>query len=325
MNTTPALPTYADVEAAAARLKGIAHHTPAMSSATANRRTGASLVFKPENLQRMGAFKFRGGYNAIAQLSPAQKKAGVVTFSSGNHAQAIAYAGQLLGVPTTIIMPNDAPAAKVAATQGYGGEVVRYDRYSEDRLAIGKRLSAERGLTIIPPYDHADVIAGQGTAAKELIEDAGPLDILLVPLGGGGLLAGAALAAKALNPACRVYGVEPEAGNDGQQSLRKGEIVTIGVPKTIADGAQTPYLGELTFAIIRRDVEDIVTVGDDALVAAMGFFAERMKLVVEPTGCLAAAAAFTGAVPVVGKRVGVILSGGNVDLASFARFVAPAA
>jgi len=323
--TGPSLPTYADVEAAAVRLKGIAHHTPAMSSATANRRTEASLVFKPENLQRMGAFKFRGGYNAIASLSPEQKKAGVVTYSSGNHAQAIAYAGQLLGVPTTIIMPNDAPAAKVAATEGYGGQVVRYDRYTENRLEIGNKLSAEHGLTIIPPYDHPDVIAGQGTATKELIEDAGPLDILLVPLGGGGLLAGALLAAKALNPGCRVFGVEPEAGNDGQQSLRKGEIVAIGVPKTIADGAQTAFLGDLTFPIIQREVEDIVTVSDAALVDAMRFFAERMKLVVEPTGCLAAAAAFSGVVPVAGKRVGVILSGGNVDLAGFARFIAPSA
>ncbi|MBN9441685.1 threo-3-hydroxy-L-aspartate ammonia-lyase [Bosea sp. (in: a-proteobacteria)] len=322
--TGPSLPTYADVEAAAERLRGVAHHTPAMSSATANRRTGASLVFKPENLQRMGAFKFRGGYNAIASLGAEQKKAGVVTFSSGNHAQAIAYAGQLLGVPTTIIMPNDAPAAKVAATEGYGGQIVRYDRYTEDRLAIGDRLAAERGLTVIPPYDHPDVIAGQGTATKELIEDAGPFDILIVPLGGGGLLAGACLAAKALNPACRIFGVEPEAGNDGQQSLRKGEIVTIGVPKTIADGAQTAFLGNLTFPIIQREVEDIVTVSDAALVDAMRFFAERMKLVVEPTGCLAAAAAFSGAIPVEGRRVGVVLSGGNVDLASFARFIAPA-
>ncbi len=322
--TGPSLPTYADVEAAAERLRGVAHHTPAMSSATANRRTGASLVFKPENLQRMGAFKFRGGYNAIASLGAEQKKAGVVTFSSGNHAQAIAYAGQLLGVPTTIIMPNDAPAAKVAATEGYGGQIVRYDRYTEDRLAIGDRLAAERGLTVIPPYDHPDVIAGQGTATKELIEDAGPFDILIVPLGGGGLLAGACLAAKALNPACRIFGVEPEAGNDGQQSLRKGEIVTIGVPKTIADGAQTAFLGNLTFPIIQREVEDIVTVSDAALVDAMRFFAERMKLVVEPTGCLAAAAAFSGAIPVEGRRVGVVLSGGNVDLASLARFIAPA-
>lgn len=318
------LPSYADVETAAGRLRGVAHHTPALTSRTANARTGASLVFKPENLQRMGAFKFRGGYNAIAALSPERKRAGVLTFSSGNHAQAIAYSGRLLGVPTTIIMPEDAPQAKMAATRAYGGEVVLYDRYTQDRLEIGNKLAAERGLTLIPPYDHPDVIAGQGTATKELIEDAGPLDMLLVCLGGGGLLAGAALAAKALNPACRVFGVEPEAGNDGQQSLRSGKIVRIAVPKTIADGAQTPFLGDYTFPIIQDLVEDIVTVSDAALVDAMRFFAERMKLVVEPTGCLAAAAAFTGAVPVEGRRVGVIISGGNVDLASFARFVAPA-
>ena len=316
-----ALPTYADVEAAAERIRGAAHHTPALTSRTANERTGANLVFKAENLQRMGAFKFRGGYNAIAALSAEQRRAGVLTYSSGNHAQAIAYAGKLLGAPTTIIMPQDAPAAKVAATRGYGAEIVSYDRYSQDRLALGSKLASERGLTLIPPYDHPAVIAGQGTATKELIEDAGQFDIILVCLGGGGLLAGALLAAKALNPGCRVYGVEPEAGNDGQQSLRKGEIVKIDVPKTIADGAQTAFLGDYTFPIIRDLVEDIVTVPDAALVAAMRFFAERMKLVVEPTGCLAAAAAFTGAVPVEGKRVGVILSGGNVDLASFARFI----
>ena len=316
-----ALPTYADVEAAAERIRGAAHHTPALTSRTANERTGANLVFKAENLQRMGAFKFRGGYNAIAALSAEQRRAGVLTYSSGNHAQAIAYAGKLLGAPTTIIMPQDAPAAKVAATRGYGAEIVSYDRYSQDRLALGSKLASERGLTLIPPYDHPAVIAGQGTATKELIEDAGQFDIILVCLGGGGLLAGALLAAKALNPGCRVYGVEPEAGNDGQKSLRKGEIVKIDVPKTIADGAQTAFLGNYTFPIIRDLVEDIVTVPDAALVAAMRFFAERMKLVVEPTGCLAAAAAFTGAVPVEGKRVGVILSGGNVDLASFARFI----
>lgn len=318
-----ALPSYADVETAAGRIRGVAHHTPALTSRTANERTGANLVFKPENLQRMGAFKFRGGYNAIAALSPEQKKAGVVSFSSGNHAQAIAYAGRLLGVPTTIIMPLDAPAAKVAATRGYGAEIITYDRYSQDRLAIGADLAQSRGLSLIPPYDHPDVIAGQGTVAKELIEDAGPLDVLLVCLGGGGLLAGCALAAKALNPTCRVFGVEPEAGNDGQQSLRSGKIVQIAVPKTIADGAQTPFLGDYTFPIIQALVEDIVTVSDEALVSAMRFFAERMKLVVEPTGCLAAAAAFTGAVPVKGKRVGIIISGGNVDLASYARFLAP--
>ncbi|WP_439495561.1 threo-3-hydroxy-L-aspartate ammonia-lyase [Bosea sp. (in: a-proteobacteria)] len=315
------LPTYADVEAASGRLQGVAHRTPALTSRTANARTDASLVFKAENLQRMGAFKFRGAFNAISALSPDQKRAGVVTFSSGNHAQAIALSGKLIGVPTVILMPQDAPAAKVAATRGYGAEVVLFDRYSQDRDALGRELAETRGLTLIPPYDHPDVIAGQGTATKELIEEAGPLDMLLVPLGGGGLISGAALAARALNPGCRVIGVEPEAGNDGQQSLRKGEIVRIDVPKTIADGAQTAFLGHYTFPLIQNLVEDIVTVPDSALVEAMAFFAERMKLVVEPTGCLAAAAAFTGAVPVAGQRVGVIISGGNVDLAAFARFI----
>lgn len=319
------LPTYEDVVTAAGRLQGIAHRTPALTSRTANARTEASLVFKAENLQRMGAFKFRGAFNAISALSAEQKRAGVVTFSSGNHAQAIALSGKLLGVPTVILMPQDAPAAKVAATRGYGAEVVLFDRYSQDRDALGRELAETRGLSLIPPYDHPDVIAGQGTATKELIDEAGPLDILLVPLGGGGLLSGAALAAKALNPGIRVFGVEPEAGNDGQQSLRSGKIVKIDVPKTIADGAQTAFLGQYTFPIIQNLVEDIVTVPDAALIETMRFFAERMKLVVEPTGCLAAAAAFTGAVPVAGKRVGVIISGGNVDLAAFARFVGPSA
>ncbi|MGO4737769.1 threo-3-hydroxy-L-aspartate ammonia-lyase [Bosea sp. 2KB_26] len=319
------LPTYEDVVTAAGRLQGIAHRTPALTSRTANARTEASLVFKAENLQRMGAFKFRGAFNAISALSAEQKRAGVVTFSSGNHAQAIALSGKLLGVPTVILMPQDAPAAKVAATRGYGAEVVLFDRYSQDRDALGRELAETRGLALIPPYDHPDVIAGQGTATKELIEEAGPLDILLVPLGGGGLISGAALAAKALNPGIRVFGVEPEAGNDGQQSLRSGKIVKIDVPKTIADGAQTAFLGHYTFPIIQSLVEDIVTVSDAALIETMRFFAERMKLVVEPTGCLAAAAAFTGTVPVAGKRVGIIISGGNVDLAAFARFVGPSA
>jgi threonine dehydratase len=293
-----------------------------MTSRTADERTGARLFFKCENFQRMGAFKFRGAYNAIAQLTPDQKRRGVVTFSSGNHAQAIALAGKLLGVPTTILMPTDAPAAKVAATQGYGGEVVRFDRYAQNRDDLGAKLAAERGLTLIPPYDHPDVVAGQGTAAKELIEETGPLDALVVCLGGGGLLAGCALAAKALAPGIAVYGAEPEAGNDGQQSFRTGRIVRIDVPKTIADGAQTAALGEITFGVIRRDVADVATASDAELVAAMRFFAERMKMVVEPTGCLAAAVAMGGALPLAGKRVGVIVSGGNVDLASYARHLA---
>ena len=320
--TPPALPGFADVRLAASRLAGVAHRTPVLRSATADAITGAQLFFKCENLQRMGAFKFRGAYNAIAALDDIGRRAGVLAFSSGNHAQAIALAARLLGVKATIVMPADAPAAKLAATRGYGGEVVTYDRFTEDREAISNRLAAERGLTLIPPYDHAEVIAGQGTAAMELLEDVGPLDALFVCLGGGGLLSGSLLAASAMAPGCAVFGVEPEAGDDARQSLRAGRIVTIPVPKTIADGAMTTHLGRLTFPIIRDHVRDILTVSDARLVEQMRFFAERMKIVVEPTGCLAAAAAFDAARAWQGKRVGVIVSGGNVDLAAYARFLA---
>jgi threonine dehydratase len=313
---------YHDIEQAAERILGAAHRTPVLTSRTADQRTGAQLFFKCENLQRMGAFKFRGAYNAIARFTDEQRRAGVLTYSSGNHAQAIALSASLVGIQSAIIMPHDAPELKVRATKGYGGEVIVYDRYKENREEIGRRLAQERGMTLIPPYDHPDVICGQGTAAKELIEDAGQLDVLLVPLGGGGLLAGCALAASHLAPACRVIGVEPEAGNDGQQSLRRGEIVDIGVPQTIADGAQTSHLGQHNFAVIQRKVDDIVTVTDAQLVETMKFFAERMKIVVEPTGCLAAAAALHGAYPVAGKKVGILISGGNVDLARFAALVA---
>jgi threonine dehydratase len=316
------LPTYADVVAASERLAGAAHRTPVLTSSTADARTGARVFFKCENFQRMGAFKFRGGYNAIARLTPAQRAAGVLTFSSGNHAQAIALAARLQGVSATIIMPLDAPAAKRAATEGYGGKVVTYDRYQEDREAVARRLQAETGATLIPPYDHADVIAGQGTAAKELFEEAGELDYLFVCLGGGGLLSGSLLSAAALSPSCKVYGVEPEAGNDGQQSLRAGRVVPIPTPKSIADGALTTHLGELTFPIIQQHVTDIVTVTDAQLVDTMKFFAERMKMVVEPTGCLAAAAVLREVVPVRDARVGVIISGGNVDLKAYAGFLA---
>jgi len=316
------LPDYTDVRRAVDRLKGVAHRTPVMRSRTADALTGAELFFKCENLQRAGAFKFRGAYNAIAALDTTQRRAGVVSFSSGNHAQAISYAASLLEVKATVLMPSDAPAMKVAATRGYGAEVVLYDRYSEDREAIGRRLSVERGLTLIPPYDHREVIAGQGTAAVELIEETGPLDCLLVCLGGGGLTSGCALAAGALSPGCEVWGIEPEAGNDGQRSLQEGRIVHIDVPRTIADGAQTQHLGELTFEIIRRDVRGIATVSDEALRDAMRFVAERMKLLIEPTGALAVAAALTAAVPVRGRRVGIVISGGNVDLARFAALVA---
>lgn len=314
--------TYADVAAAAKRLEGAAHRTPVLTSRTADAMTGAQLFFKPENLQRMGAFKFRGAYNAIAKLEGEARKRGVLAFSSGNHAQAIALAGRLQGVSATIVMPSDAPAIKLAATRGYGAEVITYDRMTEDREALAKKIAAERGLALIPPYDHADVIAGQGTSAKELIEDAGPLDYLFVCVGGGGLISGCALAAHELSPGCKVIGVEPEAGNDVQQSLAKGEIVSIPVPKTIADGAQTTFPGKLTFAIMRELVSEIRTVSDAELIDAMKFFVSRMKIVVEPTGCLAAAAVFGKQLDLAGKRVGIILSGGNVDPAALAKFLA---
>ncbi len=317
-----ALPTYEDVARAAQTLKGVAHRTPVLTSATADRLAGAKVFFKCENLQRMGAFKFRGGYNAIANLSPEQRRAGVLTYSSGNHAQAIALAGKLLGVATTIIMPHDAPAAKKAATQEYGATVVSYDRYKQDREDVARDIQQKTGMAIIPPYDHLQVIAGQGTAALELLQDVGELDYLLVCLGGGGLLAGSALAASVLSPQCKMFGVEPEAGNDGQQSLRKGEVVRIEPPRSIADGALTLYLGQLTFGVIKQRVKDILTVTDPQLIATMKFFAERMKIVVEPTGCLGAAALMHGALSVEkGARVGVILSGGNVDLAAYAGFL----
>ncbi len=315
------IPSFDDVAAAAERIAPAAHRTPVFTSRTADDELGAKLFFKCENFQRMGAFKFRGAYNALSLFDAAQRKAGVVAFSSGNHAQAIALAARLIGMPATIVMPADAPAAKVAATRGYGGEVVVYDRYSEDREAIGRRLAEGGGLTLIPPYDHPHVIAGQGTAAKELFEETGGLDALFVCLGGGGLLSGSALAARALAPACKVYGVEPEAGNDGQQAFRTGRIVHIETPKTIADGAQTQSLGRITFEIIRRDVDDVFTASDAELVEAMRFFASRMKMIVEPTGCLGYAAARRMKSELRGKRVGVIVSGGNIDLARFAALV----
>lgn len=320
--TTPQLPTYEDVVQAAERIAGAAHRTPVLTSRTVNEEFGAEVFFKCENMQRMGAFKFRGGYNALAKFSPEQRRAGVVAFSSGNHAQAVALSARLLGMPATIIMPQDAPAAKVAATRGYGATVVTYDRYTEDREQIGRELAEKHGLTLIPPYDHADVIAGQGTAAKELFEEVGALDAFFVCLGGGGLLSGSALATRALSPECALYGVEPEAGNDGQQSFRKGEIVHIDTPRTIADGAQTQHLGQLTFPIIQRDVNDILTVTDEELVECMRFFAERMKIVVEPTGCLGFAAARKMKDSLKGKKVGVLISGGNIDLGRFASLIA---
>ncbi|GAP34428.1 threonine dehydratase, catabolic [Piscinibacter sakaiensis] len=316
------LPTFDDVRAAAGRLAGQAHRTPVLRARSLDEQAGASFFFKCENLQRMGAFKFRGAFNALSRFDAAQRRAGVVAFSSGNHAQAIALSARLLGMPATIVMPKDAPASKVAATRGYGGQVVSYDRYTEDREQIGRTLAERHGYTLIPPYDHADVLSGQGTAALELLEEVGPLDALFVPLGGGGLLSGTALAVRALAPRCRLYGVEPAAGNDGQQSFQSGRIVHIDTPQTIADGAQTQHLGDLTFAIIRRDVDDILTATDEELVDAMAELATRMKLLVEPTGALGLAAARRLAERFPGGRIGVILSGGNVDLARWAALLA---
>lgn len=321
----PTLPTYDDVAAAAARLEGHAHRTPVMTSRTIDEALGAQVFFKCENLQRMGAFKFRGAFNALSRFDAEQRRNGVVAFSSGNHAQAIALSARILGIPATIVMPQDAPAAKIAATRGYGGKVVTYDRYTEDREQIGRDLAARHGLTLIPPYDHPDVIAGQGTAAKELFDEVGPLDAVFTPLGGGGLLSGTALATRALSAHATLYGVEPEAGNDGQQSFRSGAIVHIDTPRTIADGAQTQHLGNLTFPIIRRDVDDILTATDAELVDCMRFFATRMKIVVEPTGCLSFAAVRRMKDALQGKRVGVVISGGNVDLENFCTLVSASA
>ena len=327
--------TFDDVAAAAQRLTGHAHRTPVLTSRTADELTGARVFFKAESFQRMGAFKFRGAFNALARFSPAQRERGVIAFSSGNHAQATALAARILGMPSVIVMPKDAPAAKLAATRGYqdgqpGSEVVLYDRYTEDREAIGRRLAQERGMTLVPPYDHADVMAGQGTAALELLEqvremDGGGLDALLVCVGGGGLISGCAVAAKHLLPGIEVWGVEPEAGNDTQRSLAEGRIVHIDTPKTIADGAQTQHSGALTFPVIQTLVKGIVTASDEQLVQAMRFFAERMKIVVEPTGCLGAAALLSrvaGLPDLRGRRVGVILSGGNVDVRRYAELLA---
>ena len=315
--------TYADIEAAAQRLEGVAHRTPAVTSRSFDDLAGCEAFFKCENLQRMGAFKFRGAYNALSLLSPAERERGVVAFSSGNHAQAVALAGRLLGIPTTIVMPADAPAVKVAATRGYGAEVALYDRAKgENREDVAARIAAQKGSSLVPPFDHAAVIAGQGTAAKELIEDVGTLDYLFVCTGGAGLLSGCAIAAAHLSPGIRVVGVEPAAGDDAARSFRTKQLVHIDVPQTIADGARTQALGKLTFPLVLRHVHDIITVTDAQLVDAMRFLWERMKLVVEPTGALATAGVLGGAIDVRGKRVGIILSGGNVDLKAMAALFA---
>jgi threonine dehydratase len=310
----PLLVSFDDVAAAHERIRAHARRTPVLTSATIDAMTGASVHFKCENFQRMGAFKFRGAFNALSQLAPEAKRRGVVAYSSGNHAQAVALAGRMLGVPATIVMPKDAPRVKLEATRGYGAEIVTYDEETESREALATRLASERGLTVIPPYDHPQIAAGQGTAAKELIEDAGPLDVLLVPCGGGGLLSGCAVAAKHLAPSCRVIGVEPAAGDDATRSFQMKTLQTVSNPDTIADGARTTSLGRVTFPLVLRYVDDMLTVTDDELLRAMFFLWERMKIVVEPTGALAAAALLEKRIDAQGLRVGVVLSGGNVDL-----------
>jgi threonine dehydratase len=304
--------TYQDVAAAHERIRAAAHRTPVMTSSSADALTGAKLHFKCENLQRMGAFKFRGAYNALSQLNAEERKRGVLAFSSGNHAQAVALAGLLLKIKTVIVMPENAPRVKLEATRGYGAEVVTY-RMDQDRESVARRVAQERGMVVIPPFNHPHIIAGQGTAAKELLEQAGPLDMLLVPCGGAGLLSGCAIAARELAPACHVVGVEPAAGDDVAQSFRSGRIVTIGVPDTIADGARTTAPGSVTFPLVQRYVNEMVTVTDSELLAAMFWLWERMKIVVEPTGALGFAAVFHRKIA-ARPRIGIILSGGNVDL-----------
>ena len=313
--------TLADVRAAGGRLAGVAHRTPVVTSRTLDERTGATVFLKAENLQRGGAFKFRGAYSMISSLPPAERDGGVVAYSSGNHAQAVALAARLLGTSATIVMPEDTPAAKMDATRGYGAEIVTYDRYTQDREALGAGLAAERGLVLVPPYEHPLIMAGQGTAALELHEDVPDLDLLLVPVGGGGLIAGCATAAKALRPGIRVVGVEPEAGDDTRRSLAAGERVRIETPRTIADGQQADIPGEQTFAVNRRLVDAVEVVADAEIIEAMAFLFDRLKLVAEPSGASAVAALLSGRVDAAGKRVGVIVSGGNVGAARFAELI----
>jgi len=305
--------SFDDIAAAHERIKPQARRTPVLTSSTIDAATGAKVFFKCENLQRMGAFKFRGAYNALSQLDHEERRRGVLAFSSGNHAQAVALAGRLLKIPTTIVMPQDAPQVKLDATRGYGGEVVLYEK-GVKREELSARLVKERNLTLIPPFDHPHIVAGQGTAAKELIEDAGALDALLVPCGGGGLISGCAIAARHLSPQCRVIGVEPAAGDDATQSFKTKTLKTIAVPDTIADGARTTSLGSITFPLVMKYVDEMLTVSDEELLRSMFFLWERMKIVVEPTGALAACAVLQKKLNLEKLRVGVILSGGNVDL-----------
>jgi threonine dehydratase len=306
--------SYTDLQAAALRLSGIANRTPVLTSRSVNQHTNSQVFFKCENFQRTGSFKFRGAYNALAQLSDEQKQCGVITYSSGNHAQAIALSGQLLDIPTTIVMPDDAPSVKQAATRGYGAEVILYNRLETNREEFANNIASDRSLTLIPPYDHPHVVAGQGTAAKELIEEVGALDLLLVCCGGGGLLSGSAIAAKALSPNCKVIGVEPQLADDATRSFHTKTLQTVRNPNTIADGARTPYLGKITFPLVLHYVDDMVTVSEDAILRTMFYLWERLKIVVEPTGALAAAALLEGIITVSDANIGVIISGGNVDI-----------
>jgi threo-3-hydroxy-L-aspartate ammonia-lyase len=308
---------FEDIAAAHERIKSQAKRTPVLTSSTVDAHVSAKVFFKCENFQRMGAFKFRGAFNALSQLNQEQQKRGVIAFSSGNHAQAVALSGKILGIKAVIVMPQDAPKVKLEATRGYGAEVVQYTKH-EEREQLARALAAERGLTLVPPFDHPHIVAGQGTSAKELIEDAGALDALIVPCGGGGLLSGCAVATKHLAPKCKVIGVEPAAGDDATRSFKEKRLVTIPVPDTIADGARTPSLGEVTFPLVMRYVDDMLTVTDEELKRAMFYLWERMKIVVEPTGALAYAALHTKKLQARG-RVGVVLSGGNVDLAQISK------
>ncbi len=310
----PLLVSYDDVAGAARRIQGRAHRTPVLTSETVNKRTGADVFFKCENFQRMGAFKFRGAYNALSQLLPEEKKRGVLAYSSGNHAQAVALAGRLLDIKPVIVMPMDAPQVKVEATKGYGAEVVLYDKHKEDRDAFARKLAGERGLAVIPPFDHPHVVAGQGTAAKELFEEVGKLDYLLVCCGGGGLLSGCAIAAHALSPECKAIGVEPALGDDATRSFKTRTLQSCHNPETIADGARTHSMGKVTFPLVMAYVHDMLTVDDPELLRTMFWLWERMKIVVEPTGALAATALLEGKLSAKGARVGVIISGGNIDL-----------
>ena len=310
------------IRAAARRIKGVAHRTPVLSSRTLNERAGGSIFLKCENFQRMGAFKFRGAYNRLVQLDETQRRGGVVAFSSGNHAQGVALAAKLLDIPAAIVMPEDAPQAKLEATRGYGAEVVLYDRYRSHRAEIAQGICDERGAVMVPPFNDPDIIAGAGTAALELLEDTGELDAIVAPVGGGGLLSGTSIAAHGTSPRMDLFGVEPEAGNDAQQSLARGEIVHIDVPQTIADGLQTQAPGELTFAIMREHVREIVTVSDEELRESMRFAFERMKIVLEPSGAASLAAVLFAKIPTAGKRTGIIISGGNVDAQRFGALLA---